>query len=454
MSSRMDIEQMGKKHMSTKMDEEMTSSHPEKNPEEIMDIEHSISSSPPKLNKALSIRTNSLIERLFFGSMVTQMVVEGNIVIAEEAMFGPILLDPTTNYFYKSWENYFYNQVEEFRGQKAAKWDLVRRFPEILCFQIQRAGYNVEKKCAVKNNQRFEFDQQIFVDRFLLENREIINGLRNKSEALEKERFNIESELNEISNFKDNRDIIKSLDDVLSLVTKLNSDGDSQIEVPFSSLKSRIENCGQISQTLTIMRDNLEEEKRKLSDRRQSIETEVSTLYSSVEKTKYVLFSIIIHEGGADSGHFYCFVRMQDKWFKFNDFYVREVNELEVMETAFGYQGSVANAYCVFYMSEKMWKNCPPHNFAQIGESTEGYYSFVNNDMLFNTLNSNLTFNKEVYSNIIKKINAEYVRKHDQIVREFDGRYKDLQGKVVGMRSICDFFIRMILFTQTSQTKM
>lgn len=457
----MDIETEEDVKPSAAMDEEKPVAQADiKDEIENMDLEmqklNSINLSSPKLGKSLSIRNNSLIEKLFFGHLTSQYLVgdKQELVEGEDSLFGPILLDPTTNYFYKSWENYFYNIVEEFRDtqQKAAKWDLVRKFPDILCFQIQRARYNVEKKCAEKNNQRFEFDQEIFVDRFLLQNRDIIQSMRAKSDALEKERQEIEAELKAISGFRDNRDIIKSLEDVLRLLQVMNSQEDRLPALPPSILNYSLESKSQIESSLSVLKTNLEEEKKSLSNRRFAIESETKTLYSHIENTKYVVFSIIIHEGSADSGHFYCFVRMQDKWFKFNDFFVREMTETEVFEIAFGFEGSVANAYCVFYMKEEMFQNSPPHNFAQIGENTEGYYEFLGEDKLFNTRQANMTFNKEIYSNQIKKINAEYITRHDFITRHFADRYKDWKGKVVGMRSICDFFIRWFCLSRSRRT--
>lgn len=409
--------------------------------------------SSPHMQRTLSIRHNSLIQKLFFGEITSEYIVgeKKEIVAGEECLFGPILLDPTTNYFYKSWENYFYNVVENFRDTKesAAKWDLVKKFPDILCFQIQRARYNTERKCAEKNNQRFEFDQEIFVDRFLHKNRDTVQSLRDKASTLEKERLEIEAELKSISNFRENRDVMKSLEDVLELLNILNNPTAQSPPLPPSILQHHIENKDQIRDSLTGLKTNLEEEKKQLHSRRQAIESETKTLYSHIEGTKYSVFSIIIHEGSADHGHFYCFVRMNDKWFKFNDFYVRETSEKEVFEIAYGGDGSVANAYCVFYMKDSIFKNNPAHNFSLVGENSEGYFEFIKQEKLFNTLQANKSFTKEIFANQIKKINAEYITRHDFVTRHFNDRYKDWKGKVTGMRSICDFFICRVFLIST-----
>lgn len=405
-------------------------------------LERSMSDlSPPKLKTTISLKSKSLIQKLFFGSMVTQISSTNENIECSEELFGPILLDPSTNYFYKSWENHFYNVLENFRetGLKASKWDLVNRFPEVLCFQIQRAGYNKEKKCPEKNNQRFEFDQEIYVDRFLMENRDIVQNLRHHAEGLEKERADIDDQLKGMNNFRENRDVAKSLEDVLHLLNILNS-GSREVKLPHGVLSTPLSNQDQIITGLENLRQTISSEKDQLQHRSRTIDDEIRRLYSSIEKTKYVLFSIIIHEGTAESGHFYCYVKMKEKWFKFNDFFVREAEEMEVLETAFGFDGSIANAYCVFYMKEELFTQYDCHNFAMLGENPGGYYKLVPSSKFFNVQSSNMAYQSEMNKTQMKKLNSEYVQKYDQAPKKFDERYKDLRGKVMGMRSITDFF--------------
>jgi hypothetical protein len=44
--------------------------------------------------------------------------------------------------------------------------------PQIMVFQIQRVHYDTDSGMPVKVNSKFEFQDQIFVDRFLYANRE------------------------------------------------------------------------------------------------------------------------------------------------------------------------------------------------------------------------------------------------------------------------------------------
>lgn len=51
-----------------------------------------------------------------------------------------------------------------------------------------------------------------------------------------------------------------------------------------------------------------------------------------------MIHSILIHEGAADTGHYYAFIYQPKKniWYKFNDIHVTEVKEEKVFKDAYG----------------------------------------------------------------------------------------------------------------------
>ena len=188
-------------------------------------------------------------------------------------------------------------------------------------------------------------------------------------------------------------------------------------------------------------RERMEEEKR-------AVEGAVKDLYKDIEKTKYRLFSIIIHEGTADHGHYYCFVRMQAKWFKFNDFHVREIPEQEVFAIAYGGFGTVAAATCVFYMKETMWNNAIDHNFSLLanseGSSSHSYLRFIETSLLQNVKQANFEFEKALVAAKAKKISSIYIKKHQEVKRNIENSVsnnKKNAAKVKGLRSIFEYII-------------
>jgi ubiquitin carboxyl-terminal hydrolase 47 len=70
------------------------------------------------------------------------------------------------------------------------------------------------------------------------------------------------------------------------------------------------------------------EEKEKLSHPK---EEQVLT-YLKQGDFVYELYSVLVHSGGANSGHYYCYIKSFEdgKWYNFNDGTVSEMPEIDV----------------------------------------------------------------------------------------------------------------------------
>ena len=113
------------------------------------------------------------------------------VVQEEESLFGPIILDIAHKELYSSLEHYCNFTIEGFRAPngeitKAEGSMWIQRPPEFLFFQLQRVVFDKENG-AIKINDRFAFEKEIYLDRFLLENKEeaiqinkTINDLRKR----------------------------------------------------------------------------------------------------------------------------------------------------------------------------------------------------------------------------------------------------------------------------------
>ena len=55
----------------------------------------------------------------------------------------------------------------------------------------------------------------------------------------------------------------------------------------------------------------------------------------------YDLSTVVVHTGKIDGGHYYCYARRDDQWFKFDDSKVTLASEAQVLE---------AEAYMLFYV--------------------------------------------------------------------------------------------------------
>ncbi|KAJ3182537.1 ubiquitin-specific protease ubp2 [Gaertneriomyces sp. JEL0708] len=72
-------------------------------------------------------------------------------------------------------------------------------------------------------------------------------------------------------------------------------------------------------------------------------------LQSDTTNDEYILHAVFIHQGEASFGHYWIYIydHVKQKWFKFNDAEVTEVQEWEVY---FDTSGSIANAYALIYV--------------------------------------------------------------------------------------------------------
>jgi len=75
----------------------------------------------------------------------------------------------------------------------------------------------------------------------------------------------------------------------------------------------------------------------------EELESEIKASYAipAMQKKKYHLHSICVHDGNANSGHYYSFImdRFNKKWRKFNDIRVTDVEEEAVFKESEGGQG-------------------------------------------------------------------------------------------------------------------
>jgi hypothetical protein len=64
------------------------------------------------------------------------------------------------------------------------------------------------------------------------------------------------------------------------------------------------------------------------------ITNEIQHMYKTLQNIRYHLHAICVHDGSAEGGHYFTFIKdhYQDIWRKFNDIRVTTVSEAEVME--------------------------------------------------------------------------------------------------------------------------
>ena len=57
---------------------------------------------------------------------------------------------------------------------------------------------------------------------------------------------------------------------------------------------------------------------------------------SKDQKNIFHLRGTVIHAGYADAGHYYSFIKDREKWYEFNDEFIKEINYSKIKEEGFG----------------------------------------------------------------------------------------------------------------------
>jgi hypothetical protein len=85
------------------------------------------------------------------------------------------------------------------------------------------------------------------------------------------------------------------------------------------------------------------------------LNAEIEQTYKHMNHTPYYLHAVIVHDGSAQSGHYYAFIfdRFQKKWRKYNDIRITEVTEEEVFTFSNGGHGH-ATGYWIVYVNDEI----------------------------------------------------------------------------------------------------
>lgn len=120
------------------------------------------------------------------------------------------------------------------------------------------------------------------------------------------------------------------------------------IEFISSNLQDFKTNLGpKLSEVHSEIKNHLKTLKEKLEAKKK----ELDTVYEDMRQEKYFLAGILIHQGKADSGHYYAYRYNfhTQIWKKYNDANITTVlNENDMMEEAYGYDNK--SAYCIIYI--------------------------------------------------------------------------------------------------------
>eukprot|EP00828_Plagiopyla_frontata_P012320 TRINITY_DN17024_c0_g1_i1.p1 TRINITY_DN17024_c0_g1~~TRINITY_DN17024_c0_g1_i1.p1 ORF type:complete len:671 (-),score=112.39 TRINITY_DN17024_c0_g1_i1:141-2153(-) len=239
------------------------------------------------------------------------------------------------------------------------KQNFLIQAPQLLFFQLSRVMYDKDLQALCKINDEFVFEKEIFIDRFMLKNKEVLMKTRESVKQLRKEAEGYEKALKELKNFQESNSNLVDIMTQCENFFKLQITGAQQkkkineiIDPTFFGLKQS--DSASTLKLITGAKTQIETRISKLQAKLTDLNQKIDQSFNKFKTMKYKLVGLLIHEGSADSGHYYSYIfdHNQQLWRKYNDSNVQFEKEEKVMKMAYGGMGH-ASAYYLIYFSEQ-----------------------------------------------------------------------------------------------------
>lgn len=308
----------------------------------------------------------------------------GSLVTSEEKNeFNQIFLDVKYRDLYSAWEAATRTEVDyktpsgETTTATSSFW--IERLPKLLFFQLQRVVFDQEKKAQVKVDEAFEFDETIYVDRFLLENREAATKIAAQVRDLRQQR---EALLKALAQFEDYQgrsglgvsDVLGWAADCLQDNAKPKStqlEPSSSLRLDLSqphhlaeaglpeamALQDKIAASGETTvHLLRALQEACKTQEAMLREEADRLAASIGSAHKDMRRSPYELYAIWIHQGIAGSGHYWAYLRdwQHDRWIRYDDALTSVVSWDDVRTAAVGQAGSNTSAYVLVYLHQEL----------------------------------------------------------------------------------------------------
>lgn len=337
--------------------------------------EEKIDTSTPEENEAMNV-----VNSIFIGK-TKNIVIHGEEGNKKENIssgeFKTIYLDASEKDLYRSWELQNENIIQDYKDDKgnpgpALKKEYITELPKVLLIMIKRLRYD-SKNNIFKSNEPFEFDDVMYPDRHMLENRKEVESLRKEVDVLREKANKLNQHIQQFKDYNGNKQELSNVLNSTAHLLKANVESmDSDInQVDGIELFSPKNLCKAVEPSpndemlnkmityLTALQEKTNDQVTAMETKYNELQEEIKGHYKSIDKTSYHLQSILIHDGNHESGHFYTFIKDFAKgiYRRYNDHNVSEVTEERVKEESIGGLGNIS-AYCLIYVNEEIYQTC------------------------------------------------------------------------------------------------
>ncbi len=244
---------------------------------------------------------------------------------------------------------------------KAVQQHWITRLPRVLFIQIQRAAYDRSTGNVKKISNPVHFDKTIYLDRFMLENKALVETGANGIAGYKAKIKELREGLHRYESFgKDKVDLRSALSATIDYfkvqakdeMTLVDMSGDDVIISDprgLTTVEDADKTIAMLEHHLALVKQQTELLHQKLAEHEKKVAE-----FEGLRKHGYDLHSILMHSGTHEAGHYYSFIydRAQGKWRRYNDSIVTEVAEEVVLKEAIGDGKSPASAYFLIYVAQ------------------------------------------------------------------------------------------------------
>lgn len=280
----------------------------------------------------------SELTNLFTGKIIAGIRNDkGNEEEFIEEDYGPLIINARAiNMIEALKEKFEYEietKIEDGVAKKIIKNEWIKEPSDVMVIQLNMVNYDQKTKKQYKVDQVPEFALELYIDQFLYANRKNVIKVNDELTSIDNSIKRIDSEIDKLHD--KNKHIRRSFSG------NIGEDNSTPIDVKSFFTEMGDDNKGEDEiNDLVYQKDKLKQTKK--------------SLLKNAKTKQYNLHSIIIHDGDHNQGHYFVYVRIDNRWFYFNDKFVREVDDKTVSDDCYGKKYANRTAYCFIYVTNEI----------------------------------------------------------------------------------------------------
>lgn len=288
-----------------------------------------------------------IIRDTFFGSNAVYLKKDGAMMDRKVEPWSNLIVFPDTNgprSIYEALDVVFDQQVVEIDKADATQYASISELPPVLQIQVQRTAYDPLLQRATKNQNRIEFDETIYLDRYMDNDKVLQRRMQNSKRKAELQR--LDDQIRTIEAKENNLTKSDILENTKSLLHSLQEE---ELYLFDDDLPDLLEQ----------RRQELARQVEAIEQKRHSLKAIIKEDFMDMREKRYRLQAVFIHRGGGvGSGHHYVYIYDFKNlvWREYNDErveIVRDTKRVFESESFYDATQNPATAHYLVYVQDE-----------------------------------------------------------------------------------------------------